>query len=128
MISVSARRRLMHGARFSLVMTILFILSGCGTMSNERGWGQDATLFPGWERIGKAAYNAASSPWTWVPAGGAALLQIDRWDKHVSKWASDKTPVFGSQKNAANWSDYLLYSSAALYAGTALLTPSGDQS
>lgn len=117
----------MNGARLSLMITMLFILSGCGTMSNGRGWGQNATLFPGWDRVGKAAYDAAVSPWTWVPAGSAALFQIDRWDKHVSNWASDKTPIFGSQKNAENWSDYLTCTSGALYGATALLTPSGDQ-
>jgi membrane-associated phospholipid phosphatase len=117
----------MIGARFSLMITMVFILSGCGTMSNGRGWGQNATLSPGWDRVGKAAYNAAVSPWTWVPAGGAAIFQIDHWDRHVSDWASDKTPVFRSQKNAENWSNYLLCTSGALYGATALLTPSGDQ-
>jgi membrane-associated phospholipid phosphatase len=120
----------MHAARirvFSLI-TMLSILSGCGTMSNGKGWGQDATLFPGWSRVGKAAYQAAVSPLTWGPAVGAAILQIDDWDRNLSRWASDKRPIFGSQTNASNWSDYLLFTSGAVYGATALLTPSGNQS
>jgi len=96
-------------------------------MTNNRKWGQDATFLPGWKRVGQAAYNSAVSPLTWAPAVGAAVFQVGKWDKNVAKWASDKTPVFGSQRNADSWSNYLLYASGALYGGTALLTPSGDQ-
>ncbi len=117
----------MNALRISITIAVLALLVGCGTMSNGRGWGQDATLFPGWSRVGKAAYDAAVSPLTWAPAVGAAILQIDSWDRHLSNWASDKRPIFGSQMNASNWSDYLLYTSGALYGATALLTPSGDQ-
>jgi len=94
--------------------------------ANGKRWGEDATLFPGWDKMGKAAYNSVVSPFTWVPVAGAAIVQIDNWDRKISKWASDKTPIFGSQENANNWSNYLLYTSGALYATTALLTPSGD--
>jgi membrane-associated phospholipid phosphatase len=66
------------------------------------------------------------SPFTWGPAAGAVILQIDNWDKKISRWATDTTPVFGSQASANNWSNYLLYTSGALYATTALLAPSGD--
>ena len=62
-----------------------------------------------------------------MPVAGAAIVQIDNWDHKISKWASDKTPVFGSQANANNWSDYLMYTSGALYGTTALLTPSGER-
>jgi hypothetical protein len=84
-------------------------------------------MFPGWDKMGKAAYKSMVSPYTWVPVVGAAILQIDNWDHKVSNWATDKTPIFGSQANANNWSDYLLYTSGAIYGTTVLLTPSGDQ-
>lgn len=113
--------------RFTLAILLLFMLNGCGTMSNGKRWGQDATFSPGWDRVGKAAYNSLVSPLTWGPVAGAAIFQIGDWDKHVSKWAVDKTPIFGSQTNASNWSDYLMYTSGALYGTTAVLTPSGDQ-
>jgi hypothetical protein len=77
--------------------------------------------------VGKAAFDSLVSPLTWVPVAGAAIVQIDNWDHKISRWASDKTPVFGSQSNADNWSYYLQDASGAIYGVTALLTPSGDK-
>jgi membrane-associated phospholipid phosphatase len=119
--------KLINAVRLSLMIFSFSIFGGCGTLPNGRGWGEDATMFPGWDKTGKAAYNSLVSPFTWVPVAGAVIVQIDNWDHRISRWASDKTPIFGSQVNANNWSDYLLYTSGALYGTTALLTPSGDQ-
>lgn len=95
-------------------------------MSNGRGWGEDATLFPDGERIKKAALNSLKDPDTWVPAAGAALFSIGDWDERVSDWAYEKTPIFGSEENAQKASDHLLTVLAAGAFGSALLTPSGD--
>jgi hypothetical protein len=119
--------KLVNSARLSLLIFSVSIFCGCGTLPNGKGWGEDATMLPGWDKISKAAYYSMASPLTWVPVAGAAILQIDNWDHKISRWASDKTPIFGSQANANNWSNYLLFSSGALYGITALLTPSGDQ-
>ncbi|MBK5276711.1 MAG: phosphatase PAP2 family protein [Desulfuromonadales bacterium] len=113
--------------RLSVMIFCLSLLCGCGTLPNGRGWGEDATMLPGWDKMGTAAYNAVLSPFTWGPIAGAALLQIDNWDHKISRWATDKTPVFGSRDNANNWSNYLLYTSGAIYGTTVLLTPSGNQ-
>lgn len=117
----------LSSVRIPLMILMLFILNGCGTISNGKKWGEEATFSPGWDRVGKAAYNSLVSPLTWGPVAGAAILQIGDWDKHLSNWASDKRPIFGSQTNASNWSDYLVFSSGALYGASALMTPSGDQ-
>jgi len=101
-------------------------LQGCGTLSNGRVWGGNATLFPGWERIEHSAVNAALSPETWAPAAAALALQIDDMDKRISVWASDNTPIFGSMENAGKWSDYLEDSSSVVYFVTAIAAPSGD--
>jgi membrane-associated phospholipid phosphatase len=119
--------KLLNAVLLSLMIFSFSILYGCCTLPNGKGWGEDATYSPGWERVGRAAYNSLVSPLTWVPVAGAAIVQIDNWDHKISNWASDKTPIFGSQANANNWSDYLLYTSVALYGTTALLTPSGEQ-
>lgn len=100
-------------------------LSGCATMSSGRGWGQDVTLTPGWERVRKAAWNAAAAPETWVPAAGALALQIDDADQAVVEWAAQNTPIYGSQQNADRMSDDLKQASVALWAVSALATPSG---
>jgi hypothetical protein len=111
-----------------LVVGLLAIglLAGCGTLPNGRGWGQDATLFPGWQRIGRAARNAALAPETWAPVAAALVLQIDDWDEEISEWASDNTPLFGSQEDAEQASDYLREATGAAYLITALATPSGE--
>jgi PAP2 superfamily len=116
--------KLVPAFRLTLIVFSVSVFCGCGTLANGKAWGEGATLSPGWDKVGKAAYNSMVSPFTWVPVAGAAILQIDNWDKNISKWASDKTPVFGSQQNADNWSDYLLYTSGAIYGTTALLAPS----
>jgi membrane-associated phospholipid phosphatase len=100
-------------------------LSGCGTLPSGRGWGQDVTAAPGWSRVRTAAIEAAGDPWVWLPLAGAAGLQIDRWDRRVSDWARRETPVFGSQANAASWSDDLRTAAAVADLTTMLLTPSG---
>jgi hypothetical protein len=111
---------------FSLSLITLPILQGCGTLSNGRGWGQDATLTPGWDRIKESAVNAALSPETWMPVAASLALQVDDMDKRISDWASKKTPVFGSNQNASNWANYLEDSSGAVYFATVMATPSGD--
>lgn len=120
---------LFYGKRLNLVLMFCSIamLAGCGTLANGRGWGQDATLFPGWHRVGKAALNAALETGTWAPAVGAAVFQIGSMDRNLSHWASKRTPIFGSQTNASIASDVLNGVSMGACVITALATPSGKQ-
>lgn len=108
-----------------LAATALVILSGCSTLSNGRGWGEDATFRPGWERVRTAAVNAARDPWVWGPLAGAAAFQIDDWDRRTSDWAREHTPVFGSQQSAEDWSDDLRTASVLTHYVTIVATPSG---
>lgn len=119
--------QLRNAVRLSLLMLSVSILCGCGTLPNGKRWGADATMFASWNKMGTAAYNSLVSPLTWVPVAGAAVVQIGNWDHKISRWASDRTPVFGSRENADNWSNYLLYTSGAIYGTTAVLTPCGEQ-
>jgi hypothetical protein len=104
----------------------LITLQGCGTLSNGHSWGQDATLSPGWDRIKRSAVNAALSPETWGPVAGALVFQVNHMDKRVSDWASNNSPVFGSQRNAENWSNLLEVSSGVVYIITVMAEPSGN--
>lgn len=111
---------------FVLSCLVLLLLVGCAAQHGP-GWGEDATIAPGWARVGTAAKEAALSPATWLPLAGAGLLQIDNADHRISHWASKETPVFGSQHSAATASDALLWASVGLYAATVFATPSsGD--
>ena len=105
----------------------LVFLTGCGTMSNGRGWGQDVDMLPSPTHVGHAAWNALTDPWTWVPIAGALVLQIEDFDERISDWAQDDAPMFGSSedaKSARGWtgnaSDFIYFSSVAV-------TPSGDE-
>lgn len=110
---------------FALTMLALPV-SGCGTMANDRRWGQDATIAPGWARVGQAAVNAATSPETWAPAAGALAFQIGRADRNLENWAAEKTPVFGSQERADRASYNLRDASTAIWLASCAATPSGD--
>jgi hypothetical protein len=111
--------------RCGLVVLALF-LAGCGTLPTGRGWGEAATLTPGWERVRVSAVKAARDPWVWGPLVGAGVVQIDNWDHRISDWARDNAPIFGSTDNASRWSDDLRSASVVSEAATVLFTPSGD--
>jgi hypothetical protein len=96
-------------------------------MANGRGWGQDATLAPGWDRIGTAAKNAVLAPETWVPAAGALAFQIGNADENLQEWANKNTPVFGSERNAEQMSDNLMHAAGALWVMSGMATPSGEE-
>jgi membrane-associated phospholipid phosphatase len=104
------------------------VLSGCATLPDGRGWGQDVTVAPGWSRIRSAASEAVRDPWVWAPLLGAAGTQIEGWDRRISNWARRETPLFGSRASAARWSDDLRSTAAVADFATVLLTPSGDDS
>lgn len=115
-------------ANFRLLLLLFgWCAVGCGTLPNGRGWGQDAALAPGWDRIGQAAWDAAASPATWGPAVGALAFQVGSADENLARWAMDHTPLYGSQENASQASDTLANIISAAYVGTALATPSGDK-
>jgi hypothetical protein len=105
---------------------LFLLLAGCGTLPSGRGWGEDATWRPGWERVRTSAVNAARDPWVWAPLAGAAVMQIDDLDRRTSDWAREHTPVFGSQHNAEKWSDDLRTASVVAHYATIVATPSGD--
>ena len=62
----------------------------------------------------------------WAPLAGAALMQIDDFDRRTSDWAREHTPIFGSQHNAEEWSDELRTASVVAHYATIVATPSGD--
>lgn len=100
-------------------------LPACSTLRDGSDWGEDATMRPGWSRVAAAAAGSMASPAFWLPLAGAAVFQIDGWDRKVSNWARRRTPVFGSEQNAVEWSDRLRSASAFAWAATAVATPGG---
>jgi len=110
------------------VVSISLSVTRCGTLNNGRGWGQDAIYPVDLKKIPRAALNALVDPQTFIPAAGALVFGLSKWDKKVSHWATEHTPIFGSTSNAANDALYLeipLYTEVFV---TGLATPSGDDS
>jgi membrane-associated phospholipid phosphatase len=115
-----------RGAWLAAALLAGLALAGCATLPRGHGWGEAATLRPGWRRIRDAAAHAALAPQTWVPAAGALALQIHGRDRALSAWAVDHAPVFHSAAGAHRASRSLLRATTAAYVVTALATP-GDR-
>ena len=112
--------------QFFIIILVMFTLCGCGTMRTGRKWGEDATLLPGWRRVGEAAKNALTDPKFLIPAAGSAAFLVADKDESLSDWARDNTPIFGSEKAAGEWSDDLEKGMTRWMYTTLFLTPSGD--
>jgi membrane-associated phospholipid phosphatase len=94
--------------RSVLSSILLTVLSGCGLFPDA----------PGWKRAGQAAVSAAVAPATWLPLAGAAVFRVDDFDRRVSDWGIEHTPLFASPENADRASDWLFGATVAAYGGT----------
>jgi hypothetical protein len=115
-----------HPEFLSLLLLVLSLLAGCGTLENGRGWGQDALWPLDWDRIARAGRDALCDPGTWAPAVGALVFSIDDFDERVSHWAVEHNPLFGTEDGADHASNYLNDVLQMEVLATALATPSGD--
>lgn len=79
---------------------------GCGTLKNGQTWGQNATFTPSTKRLSDAFLSAARHPATWSPFLGAAVLSVGNLDEELSKQLAKDTPLFGSNENAGDASDW----------------------
>jgi len=113
--------------RVVLLLPLLALVAGCGTISNGRGWGQDAALRPGWRRVARSAAHTALDPQTWGPLAVAVLLQIDNADKEISTWAVDHTPLFDSPENAQDAVSWTGKALDTIFYASLVATPSGDE-
>lgn len=107
------------------ILISLFV-AGCGTLPNGRDWGQDAFFPLDADRVSRAAHDAFFNSNTLIPLASALVLGIDDFDEKVSCWAVKHNPVFGSETDARDASDYLRATLQAEAVITALATPSGD--
>ena len=87
---------------------------------------KDATPLPGWDRVGWAAKRALLDPGTWAPAAGAVVLGAGGFDRRISNWTVDHTPIFRSPDSADSMSTDLKSGLRMAAIGTALATPSGS--
>jgi membrane-associated phospholipid phosphatase len=113
---------------FLIIGFFLCLITGCGTLENGRGWGQDALYPVDGKRVSKALFSAATDWGTLIPAGGAIVSSFDNFDARVNSWAISHTPIFGSINSASRASDDLEGILQAEVLVTALATPSGEDS
>jgi membrane-associated phospholipid phosphatase len=116
--------------RHTSMLIVVFSLSattGCGTLANGRRWGQDAFSRVGPKTVTHAAQDAFFDLQTLLPAAGAIIFAASDLDQEVSDWATDHTPLFGSQETAQEVSDYLRGALWAEAFATLIATPSGSE-
>lgn len=107
-----------------LCLGIYLCLAGCA--STTGGWGSKSTIKPGWERISIAAKKAATSKQTWVPLVGAALFSIEDYDEKTQEWIAEKTPLFGNNQDAQDFSDDLKDLAKLNLLATIFFVPTSD--
>ena len=99
------------------------VVSGCASAKRDIEAGD---YWPSGARWKRATMNALTSRGTWVPLLGAGVVSIDNWDREISDWAVENTPVFGSTERATEASDNLKTLTTVAMVGTAVAVPNGD--
>ncbi len=78
------------------VAVILTMATGCAQIKRS---------VPGMERVIDVTKVVIREPETWVPLTTAAVIAATNLDREISDWASEETPIFGSQQSADDASD-----------------------
>jgi membrane-associated phospholipid phosphatase len=97
------------------------------THSPRIAGGEDAFSRVNSKTVARAAQDAFFDLHTVLPAAGAILFAASDLDHEVSEWATDHTPLFGSQDTARAASDYLRETVRAGAFVTLFATPSGSE-
>ena len=92
------------------------------------GCAQIGVTPPSMQRVIAIARESAREPQTWVPLTAAAVIGVVGADDNISDWASDHTPIFGSQNSARDASDDLKNGLIASMALSSIFapTPTGE--
>ncbi len=102
------------------------LFAGCAALTHGRDWGESVSFIPSISEVREASKEAMSDPLTWLPAMGGTLFLATGWDRSVSDWATDKTPLFGSPGKALDASDNLREAAKIGWIATMILADSGD--
>jgi len=102
---------------------LLVIVTGAIILTTIAGCGQIRETLPSMERVVRDAKESASEPATWLPLATAAAIALTDTDNSISDWASDNTPIFGSQNKAGDRSDDLRNALVAGMALTSIFAP-----
>jgi membrane-associated phospholipid phosphatase len=111
--------------KYIVTVSLIVFAAGCATPRRQNSWGNDPIWPLDKERLSKAAYNALIDPQTYIPAAGALIFTIDHWDRRASDRLSQDNPIFGSQTNAEDYSNFMLWALVGETVITGLSVP-GD--
>lgn len=108
-------------------LILLFTLTSCSFIQRKGSWGKKAIYPLSLSNLKDAFVKNASSEHFWAPLIGAGVISAADWDQKISNWASTETPIYGSQDNAEDYSNY--FDQALKYEayGTIFLTPSWEE-
>jgi PAP2 superfamily len=109
-----------------IIAVLLSACLGCATTPIRKEGEADLRFLPTGPRWRHASVNAFRHPITWGAAAGAAVVAAGGWDKKISRWAVERTPVFGSVARAKSASDDLRALCNFGMLGTVLAVPGGD--
>ena len=127
MIRIRLAGGLLRHASVLVVVVSLSVTTGCGTLASGRRWGQDAFSHVNLKTVTHAAQDAFFDLQTLLPAAGAIIFAAGGLDQEVSDWATDHTPLFGSQETAREVSDYFQATLRVEAFATLIATPSGNE-
>ncbi len=105
-----------------LIALVVVLATGCASGKRDL---TTRDYWPSGARWKQSTMQALKSRGTWVPLLGAAVVSIDDWDQHLSEWAVENTPVFGSIDHAREASDNLRTATTLIMVGTTLAIPNG---
>ena len=89
-----------HLSSLALLSLSAILFSGCHSSKPK-------TKMFSWDRAPAAFSRAIKDPVVIVGALGSGALMATDYDDDISDWASENTPIFGSNTSADDWSDYL---------------------
>lgn len=110
------------------LLFVIFLLPSCALIKREGKWGKKAIYPLSMENVKRSFVKQVKSPHVWGPLAGAAVISGLEYDKKISRWATERHPIYGSEKNASHYSDLL--SDGLLFETYAsiFITPSWDGS
>jgi len=106
---------------FKLFTIVILVFAQAGCVSNPDITSKASVV--SWSNIGEAAYQSVKSKNTWVPLIGAVIIPLAEWDRDIVDWASEKTPIFGSNEEAGDISDRLNDLGKLNLIASSLMTP-----
>jgi len=90
------------------------------------GCAQLRASVPPIDLVASVAKEAAKEPATWIPLTAAALIAATGTDNDITEWASEETPIFGSQNRAGDYSDYVRSGLIATMALSSVFAPTPE--